>query len=118
MTGSAVSDARRGDLWATDLGEPVGHEPGWVRPALVLSADGWNASAQKVTVLPLTRTRLGYPTRVELQATPGNGLDDVSYVCCEDVRTVSSARLVRRSGSVDGLALLDVERVVRRFLGL
>lgn len=111
-----MTDARRGDIWLIDLGEPLGHDQGWTRPALIVSSDGWNAHAKTVTVLPLTRTRHGLPTRVEIEPTSSNGLDEVSYARCEDIRAVSERRLTRRIGRVDAVAMEHVACVIRTFL--
>ncbi len=95
---STVADARRGEIWLLDLGEPIGHEQGWQRPALVVSSDH------------------GLPTRVEVEATDVNGLAETSYARCEDIRSVSERRLVHRVGVCDGLVMLGVGRVLRTFL--
>ncbi len=113
-----MSDARRSELWLVDLGEPAGHEQGWTRPALVVSSDGWNRHAGTAVVLPLTRTRHGFPTRVEIESTPETGLDETSYARCEDVRSVSAARLVHRIGVVEPVVMAHVARVLRIFLEL
>jgi len=111
-----VTDARRGDLWLLDFGEPVGHEQGWTRPALVVSNDEWNRHASTVTVLPLTRTRHGLPTRVEIEPDARNGLDETSYARCEDIRAISERRLLRAIGRVDALVMAAVTRTMRLFL--
>jgi len=113
-----VLDARRGEIWLVDLGEPVGHEQGWRRPGLVISSDGWNRHASTCTVLPLTRTRHDLPTRVEVEPTTGNGLKETSYARCEDVRAVSEERLVRRLGEIDVVTQSAVARTLRVFLEL
>jgi mRNA interferase MazF len=111
-----VTDARRGEIWLLDLGEPLGHEQGWQRPALILSSDRWNRHAATVTVLPLTRTHHGLPTRIEIEPDDDNGLDETSYARCEDVRSVSERRLTHRVGMVDDLTMSRVGPVLRRFL--
>lgn len=111
-----MSDARRGDLWLVDLGEPLAHEQGWQRPALVVSSDRWNAHAATLAVLPLTTTRHGLPTRVELEPTSANGLHQVSYARCEDVRSISERRLVHRIGAAKGIEMASVGRTLRTFL--
>lgn len=113
MTAAPVTDARLGDVWLVDLGEPIGHEQGFRRPGLVVSADGWNAHAPTVTILPITRTRHGLPTRVEIEPGAANGLDAVSYARCEDVRSVSERRLIHRLGRVDEITLAQVHAVMR-----
>ena len=99
-----------------DLGEPVGHEQGWDRPALVISSDHWNEHASTLTVLPLTRTQHGLLTRVEIEPSGINGLHGISYARCEDIRSVSDRRLMHRLGSVPFSDMHRIERVLRIFL--
>lgn len=99
-----------------DLGVPVGHEQGKVRPALVVSSDRWNEHASTLTVLPLTTTQHGFPTRVELEPDAMNGLDTVSYARCEDIRAVSERRLVHSLGRVNPVVMSVVTRTLRIFL--
>lgn len=115
-TASTLTDARRGEIWLIDLGEPIGPEQGWSRPALVISSDHWNRHAATVTVLPLTRTQHGLPTRVEIEPDGVNGLDSTSYARCEDIRSISERRLVHRTGIVDPVDLARIGAVARRFL--
>ena len=111
-----MADARRGELWLLDLGEPVGHEQGWMRPALIVSSDRWNRHASTVTVLPLTRTRHDLPTRVEIEPDQLNGLHETSYARCEDIRSISERRLVHAIGQVDPVVLDTVTRTMTLFL--
>ena len=113
-----MSEARRGDLWLLDFGNPVGREQGWTRPALVVSSDHWNRHAQTLTVMPLTRTKHDLPTRVEIEPDRRNGLDETSYARCEDIRSVSEQRLLHRLGTADPLVMATIGAVVRIFLEL
>ena len=110
------AEARRGEVWLLDLGDPVGHEQGWRRPALIVSSDEWNRHANVVTVLPITRTKHELPTRVELESDPRTGLTEASHARCEDIRSVSDRRLVRRMGAVDIVTMSSLARVLRTFL--
>lgn len=87
-----------------------------IRSALVVSADNWNGHASTVTVLPLTRTSHDFPTRIEVEATTGNGLDVTTYARCEDIRAISERRLLRALGSVGPVVMLSVSRTLRLFL--
>lgn len=106
----------RGQIWLIDLGDPIGHEAAWRRPALVVSDDPANRHGLAV-VCPVGSSRRDYPTRVEVESGL-SGLDQVSYVQCEQVRTVSSARLVHRLGSADLVVMAEVERALRLLLRL
>lgn len=110
-----MSEARRGDLWTLDFGDPVGREQGWIRPALVISSDHWDARAEILTVLPLTRTKHELPTRIEIEPGRRNGLDETSYARCEDIRSVSQRRFLHRLGHVDDVVLFAIARTIRTF---
>ena len=99
-----------------DFGDPIGHEQGWQRPGLVISSDEWNRHAGVVTILPLTRTKHDLPTRVEIEADSATGLEETSYARCEDIRSVSSRRLIHRLGVVDPFVLHSLSVVLRIFL--
>jgi mRNA interferase MazF len=91
-------------VWLVDFGESIGHEQGYRRPAVVLSADRLNASrAGLVIVVPITTSRRDLPSHVEIEP-GGSGLTQTSYAKVEDLKSVSTARLVRRLGT----APLDV----------
>lgn len=103
----------RGRIYLCDFGTPIGHEPGFRRPAVVVSHDELNRHGVPV-VLPVTRTRRGYPTHVELDGV----LPVVSYVQCELIRAVSVDRLIRPVASLDNAYLAKIEAILRRILDL
>jgi mRNA interferase MazF len=65
-------------------------------------------------VLPVTRTRRGYATHVELDGV----LPVVSYVQCELIRAVSVDRLIRPVASLDLVHVAKVETILLRILRL
>ena len=103
----------RGDIYLCDFGTPIGHEPGFRRPAVVVSHDQLSRHGVPV-VLPVTRTRRGYPTHVELDGV----LPVVSYVQCELIRAVSVNRLIRPLASLHNTQLAKIEAILRRILDL
>ena len=110
-------DPRQGQLWLVDFGTPVGHEQGYRRPAVVVSADQMNTSrAGLVIVVPMTRTRRSLPSHIEVEA-QGSGLRETSYAKCEDVKSVSQDRLVHHIGHVSELAQQRIIAVIRTLLG-
>ena len=104
---------RRGDIYLCDFGDPIGHEQGYRRPALIISHDEMSRHGLPV-VLPITRTKRGYPTHVELD----DVLPITSYVQCEQIRTISAQRLIRPIGMVGDLTMLRIEQILRRILAL
>lgn len=103
----------RGDLYLCDFGDPIGHEQGYQRPALIVSHDEMSRAGIPI-VIPVSRTRKGYPTHVEFEG----ALPVTSYAQCEQLRVVSAERMIRRVGVVDGMTMLKVELVLKRLLGL
>jgi len=108
----------RGEIWGVDLSPVLGHEQGGHRPALVVSVDTFNVGpAELVVVLPLTSKAKGIPFHVEIQP-PEGGVKQVSYVKCEDVRSISRQLLKERWGTVNSTTLLQVEDRLRILLSL
>jgi mRNA interferase MazF len=110
------ADARRGDIWLVAFGEPVGREQAGRRPAVVVSATLLNDGASGVViVVPLTTTRRGLPSHVEVDV-GSSGLDHASYAKCEDVKSISVERLVARLGDAGSDAVFEVSKVLRFLL--
>ena len=58
----------RGEIWWVNLREPIGSEPGFRRPALIVSSDNYNMTRiQTVIILVLT-------SNLRVAASPGNVL--------------------------------------------
>lgn len=109
---------RRREVWFVGFDPTCGHEQAGVRPALILSVDQFNSSAAKlVTVLPITSKHRALRTRVAINP-PEAGLTMVSYVMCEQVRTISTQRLTKSIGIVSTETINAVETIVRMLLGL
>jgi len=110
--------ARRGEVWFARLDPVEGHEQGGTRPVMVLSPDILTASlAALVTVVPITSRKKAIRSRVEVKP-PEGGLITVSYIICEQVRTISTSRLAKLTGAVSPETMKAVEGIVRMVLGL
>jgi mRNA interferase MazF len=105
------------ELWLTDFGQPFPGEPAHHRPALVLGPpDLFGADFPFVIVCPLTSRWRGLSLHVEVEASAATGLDDVSYVQCELLRSISRRRLIHRLGRVSLEVRRAVDEVVRTLL--
>jgi mRNA interferase MazF len=101
-----------------NLDPVVGHEQAGTRPALLASVDELNhGPARLVTVLPITTTERNLASRVRIPRDHG-GLWETSYIKCEEVRTISRDRLLRKMGTPDPKYLRQAMTNVRYFLGL
>lgn len=92
----------RGQVWWTDFGDPVGSEPGYRRPALVVSSDRFNKSriATVIVVAITSNLRLGRaPGNVELTAGDAN-LPKDCIVNVSQLMVVDRSRLDEPIGSL------------------
>ncbi len=108
----------RGEIYNVDLGQPVGHEPAFRRPAVVVSVDILNNGAGGlIVVVPVTTTGYGLRSHVELDP-EGSGLDHASYARCDQLRVVSIERLSYRQGMVSPEQMNAIDQALRFVLDL
>lgn len=109
---------KRGEVWLVDLNPVRGHEQAGKRPALVISVDLFNSGpAGLVVVLPITTKDKKIPLHVKISP-PEGGVKETSFVKCEDIRSVSTERLLERLGEVSRNTMAAVEDRVRILLEL
>ena len=114
---------RRGDIRWIDLDPVRGAEANKRRPAVIVSNDGANISAQRlghgvVTVVPLTsNTARVYPFQVLLDAA-STGLEGDSKAQAEQVRSVTVERVGARIGALGGELLAALDDALRLHLAL
>lgn len=105
------------DLWLVDFGDPYPGEPALHRPALVLGPpETFGPDFPFVIVTPLTTTRRGLSLHIEVEPTAQTGLDAVSYIQCELLRSINRRRLVHRLGTIGSEVSPQVSSVVRTLL--
>ncbi|MFP3883599.1 MAG: type II toxin-antitoxin system PemK/MazF family toxin [Actinomycetota bacterium] len=76
----------------------------------------FGASIPFPIVTPLTTARRGLSLHVEVDPTPKSGLDEVSDVQCELIRSVSRRRLQHRLGTADAETHLRVSSIIKTLL--
>jgi mRNA interferase MazF len=111
--------ASRGEVWGANLSPAQGHEQAGTRPVLVISDDRLNhGPANLVVVLPITSKDRRVPLHVEVEP-PDGGLGVTSYVMCDQIRTISTDRLIERWGRITSRATLSrIEDGLRIVLNL
>jgi mRNA interferase MazF len=110
--------ASRGEIWLVNLSPTEGREQAGTRPALIVSVDLFNhGAAELVVVIPVTSKAKGIPLHVEVNP-PEGGLSLKSFVKCEDVRSISTARLMKKLGKVSPETINAVEDRLKILLGL
>lgn len=108
----------RGEVYDVDLGQPIGHEPGFIRPAVVVSVDTLNnGPGGIVVVVPVVSAAYGLRSHIELK--PGtSGLGHTSYARCDQLRVVSTDRLTSPRGMIGPDSLRSIDQALRFVLGL
>lgn len=114
---------RRGEIRLVDF-EPVrGAESNKLRPAVIVSNDGANATAERLgrgvlTVIPVTsNTSRVHPFQVLLKAADC-GLTRDSKAQAEQIRSVALERIGRRVGQLPSAKMAELNTAVRLHLGL
>ena len=101
---------KQGEIYWVNLREPIGSEPGYRRPCLVIQNDLLNHSAVKTTVVCILTSNLQRAT------SPGNvlleskesGLMRASVVNITQIATVNKSDLVERIGKLSPKRLNQV----------
>lgn len=102
-----------GDVVLLNFGVPEGHEVGFPRPAVIVTASDILAEgARVVQVVPLTSTIRDYSTEVVVPVDPSNGLEVDSAAQCQQIRSVSVMRIGTTIGSISSVQLRQIREVL------
>lgn len=110
----------QGDVWWADLGEPIGSEPGFRRPVVVVQGDGFNRSALRTVVaIPLTSNLRWATAPGNVRLTPrATGLSRDSVANVSQIVTVDNGTLIERVGKLPApkleLVLAGIDTVLGR----
>ena len=111
---------QRGEIWWAALPAPIGSEPGYRRPMLIIQSDVFTRSAIK-TVLCAAIT-----SNLHLAAAPGNvriaartsGLPKPSVVNVSQVTTIDRSFLKERIKTLDADTMRQIDEGLRLVLSL
>jgi mRNA interferase MazF len=114
---------RRGDVFLVNLDPSLGAEANKTRPAILVSNDAANTTANRnrrgvITVVPITsNTTRVYPFQV-LLSSGESGLDRDSKAQAEQLRSIDVARLGRRLGALHPATLRQLDDALKLHLAL
>jgi mRNA interferase MazF len=108
----------RGEIWWANLPEPVGSEPGYHRPVLVIQDDMFNQSRINTVIVVIITSN------IQLAEAPGNvllpreasGLPRDSVVNVSQILTVNKTFLVERISSLPDYLQDQVDEGLRTIL--
>jgi mRNA interferase MazF len=110
----------RGEIWWANLPEPVGSEPGYNRPVLVIQDDTFTQSNINTVIVVIITSNLN------LAAAPGNvllhratsGLSKDSVANVSQILTLDKKILVERIGSIPNELQSEIDDGIRTILYL
>ena len=111
---------KRGEVWWAELRDPVGSEPGYKRPVLVVQDNAFNRSQiNTVVVVAIT-------SNVFLSGAPGNvrlakkacGLDQESVVNVSQILTIDKSFMSEKTGRITSKLQQQVDQGLRLALTL
>lgn len=110
----------RGELWWANLPDPVGSEPGYRRPVLVVQDDAFTQSRINTVIVVMISSN------IQLAEAPGNvglprgvsGLPKDSVINVSQILTVDKTFLVERIGSIPDSLQEEVDAGLRTVLYL
>jgi mRNA interferase MazF len=110
----------RGEIWWADLPNPIGSEPGYRRPVLIVQDDVFTQSRINTVIVAIITSN------IKLAEAPGNvllpceasGLPRESVVNVSQVLTVDKAFLTERIGSLPNSLQEEVDEGLRMVLYL
>lgn len=110
----------RGDVWSVDFGaDPEDPEQAFRRPALIVSDDRLHhPNLRMVIVVPGTSTIRPVPLHVVVEPDHDTGLDVKTAFQAEQVRAISTDRVVERLGRLDAVSRHAIDEILRTALSL
>lgn len=102
-----------GDVVNLDLGAPHGREAGFLRPAIVVTAQRiLDADPSVLHVVPVTSTIRGFGSDVPIGPDEANGLAQVSAAQCQHIRALSPGRVREVRGNIGAVPLAQIRQVL------
>ncbi|MCB1149780.1 MAG: type II toxin-antitoxin system PemK/MazF family toxin [Chlamydiia bacterium] len=114
---ASKSSPLQGEVWLFDPDPVKGSELGKkVRPALIISNNAMNKGPSGlVIVVPMTSKNRNIPSHIRLNP-PEGGVSLSSFAMCEQIRSISKERLVKKLGKVQRSLLVEVDSWLRDLL--
>ncbi|MBE9527437.1 MAG: type II toxin-antitoxin system PemK/MazF family toxin [Proteobacteria bacterium] len=111
---------KKGDIWWASLGEPMGSEPGYRRPIVVISSNDFNQSKIRTVIVAIITSNL------HLADAPGNfilskkntGLDRDSVLNISQLMTLDKLFLTERIGNLSNKQLNFLDDSIKLVLNL
>lgn len=110
---------RLGDIFLVDWTPGRGSEQTGERPAVIVQTNAFNSNDNypNTVIVTVSKTGRAIPTHVQVPQSDENGLwEPVSYIKCEQLMTISKARLGRQLGRITEDQVAQVAAAIKRVL--
>jgi mRNA interferase MazF len=111
---------QRGEIYLTALDPALGHEIKETRPTLIIENYVTNQYSQTTIVAAITSkaNSLSYPNEAVIEPSALSGLQFISTVRLDQVRTIDRRRLLRCLGKADAATMHAVDLAIKASLQL
>ena len=111
---------KRGDIWWSNLPEPVGSSPGFPRPILIIQSDRFNTSALNTVVIAVITksTWLAEADGNVLLTKAQSGLPHDSVVNVSQLFTIDEMVLRDYVSTISEKKMQQIDNGLRKVLGL
>lgn|ERR1035437_1590739 len=118
--GQKVARPRRGEIYLVAFDPTVGREIKKTRPALIIQNEIGNRYSDLTIVAAITSkvSSVLYPVEVLVKPSSANGLNVLSAILLDQVRTVDKQHLVKRLGAIEPSTMQRVDEAIQISLGL
>lgn len=118
--GQKVISPRRGEIYLVSFDPTIGREIRKTRPALIIQNDIGNRYSDLTIVAAITSkiSSVLYPVEVIVQPARANGLQALSAIRLDQIRSVDKERLIKRLGAADPSTMKRVDEAIQISLGL
>ncbi len=108
MVSKNIDTLAQGEIWLFDADPTKGNEIGKkVRACLIISNNYWNKiKSGLVIVIPLTSVYRDISTHIRITPSEG-GVTVDSYAICEQIRSISQERLIKKMGKIKDRSILE-----------
>jgi mRNA interferase MazF len=105
---SINSKPLQGEIWLFDPDPVKGTELGKkILPCVIISNNFLNKGPSGlVLIVPLTSMCKNIPSHIQINP-PEGGVAHISFATCEQIRSITKERLVKRLGSLNGATVLN-----------
>jgi mRNA interferase MazF len=111
---------KRGEIWWADLPEPLGAEPGYRRPVVIVSNDSYNQTLIQTVIVLMITSNLKYAKLSNniFLSKEETGLNTDSVINITQLGTIDRGLLEQRLGSVNQVTLEQLNENLKTVLGL